>query len=102
MAGTTKGFDQRIQDSYSEITVERVRKYFLSSDKFCRLYDGGNDGTTAFKKMTESRNSHRRVCGGSMSPTRSKKVYDRKRKITLKLFTGDVLKFEDLPKKRIR
>ena len=42
--GSSKGFVKRIVESYQEVTAMRTRKYFLSSDKFAKLYEEGTMG----------------------------------------------------------
>ena len=66
LLGKTKQFLPRILTSYEEVTPQRTRKYFLSSDKFAQLYETGDDGTTVYKKMAEARKQHRKF--GGMAP----------------------------------
>ena len=41
----SKGYIQRVTQSYEEVTLEKVRKYFLNTLKFAKLYSvhGGRD-----------------------------------------------------------
>ena len=43
--GSSRGYLDRIIESYSAVTVTNVRKYFLSTLKFSRLYLSGKLGT---------------------------------------------------------
>ena len=52
---SSKGYIQRVVDSYSAVTVEKVRKYFLSTLKFCRLYLEGESGYSVNQKMKDLR-----------------------------------------------
>ena len=96
VAGKVGGFDKRILKSYEEITVERIRKYFLSSDKICQLYENGDETSAVLDKLKEARKSHRQCLGSERDRERPK--YERKRDITLKLFDGTIVKFKDIPK----
>ena len=59
IVGTSRGFVDRILASYGSVTPEKVRKYFLSSLKFMKLYLEGETGCTVNKKMAKIRKSHR-------------------------------------------
>ena len=57
--GCSRGFVERVVASYSSVTVEKVRKYYLSALKFMRLYMEGFTGMNVNKRMAEIRKSHR-------------------------------------------
>ena len=59
--GSTKFYVDQILRSYSVVTTDRVRKYFLSSDKFARLYASGKTSAEAYQFMATARKSHRRA-----------------------------------------
>jgi hypothetical protein len=46
IVGSSKGYVDRVDASYSTVTVERVRKYFMSALKFVKLYMEGETGFT--------------------------------------------------------
>ena len=83
--GKTKQFLPRIISSYEEISPQRTRKNFLSSHKFAQLYETGVDGATAYKKMADSRKSHRRYAGTCPWEEKEEKRghYSRNRQISL-------------------
>ena len=77
VVGTSKGYVQRVVNSYSAVTLVQVRKYFLSALKFMMLYLEGETGYTVNKRMEEIRKSHR---GARMYEVdHNKKVYSRSR-----------------------
>ena len=55
MLGSSRGFVARIAASYEAVKVEMVRKYFLSTLSFARLYMEGADAYTVNPRMTELR-----------------------------------------------
>ena len=59
VVGTSKGYVQRVVNSYSAVTLVQVRKYFLSALKFMMLYLEGETGYTVNKRMEEIRKSNR-------------------------------------------
>ena len=77
IVGTARGYLDRILASYSSVTPEKVRKYFLSSYKFVKLYQEGETGYTVNKRMAEIRKSHRGAA--QFDVDHSKKVYNRHR-----------------------
>ena len=78
--GSSRGFIPRIIDSYSSITVEKVRKYFLSTLKFCKLYTEGETGYTVNKRMQEMRKNKRCHRGAAQAEVdHSGKAYNRHR-----------------------
>ena len=78
--GSSRGFMQRIMDSYSSVTVDKVRKYFLSTLKFVKLYMEGETGFTVNKKMQELRKIRKGHRGAAQFEVdHSKKVYNRNR-----------------------
>ena len=77
IVGSSKGYIDRVVASYSSVTVQDVRKYFVSSAKFIDLYLAGETGHTVNKKIAEIRKSHR---GAAMYEVdHSSKVYNRHR-----------------------
>ena len=78
--GTSKGYVQRVISSYSAVSVEAVRKYFLSTLKFCKLYTEGETGYTVNKRMQEMRKTQRCHRGAvELEVDHSKKDYPRDR-----------------------
>ena len=77
VVGTSKGYVERVVSSYGAVKVEQVRKYFLSSLKFMKLYLEGETGYTVNKRMEELRKSHRGA--RQFEVDHLKKVYDRSR-----------------------
>ena len=78
--GSSKGYIDRVVESYSSVTITNVRKYFLSTLKFCRLYQEGETGYTVNKKMQEMRKVKRCHRGAMMFEIdHSKKAYNRDR-----------------------
>ena len=77
IVGSSKGYVDRVLDSYSTVTPDKVRKYFLSSLKFVNLYLEGETGYTVNKKMAEIRKSHRGAA--QFEVDHSKKSYNRHR-----------------------
>ena len=93
--GSSKGFVERVCESYTSVEVKNVRgrlqnknklilfpfqlrKYFLSCLKFMALYKTGETGSTVFQAMAKQRKKHRE--GAIFGPVdHSKKVYSRKR-----------------------
>ena len=96
--GSSKGFVERVCQSYTSVEVKNVRgrfkkdhlilfpfqlrKYFLSCMKFMALYKTGETGCTVFQAMARQRKKHRE--GAIYGPVdHSKKVYSRKRTFTV-------------------
>ena len=77
IVGSSTGYVERVLDSYSTVTPDKVRKYFLSSLKFVNLYLEGETGYTVNKKMAEIRKSHRGPA--QFEVDHSKKSYNRQR-----------------------
>ena len=77
IVGTSRGYVDRILASYSSVTPDKVRKYFLSSQKFVSLYLEGETGYTVNKRMAEIRKSHRGAA--QFEVDHSKKTYNRYR-----------------------
>ena len=78
--GCSKGYVQRVLNSYEAVTVENVRKYFLSTLKFAKFY---REGATAFdvnEKMDNLRKQHKcHRAGAQFTVDHSKKIYPRDR-----------------------
>ena len=47
----SKGYIQRVTQSYDEVTIDRVRKYFLNTLKFTKLYLKGETVYTVNDRM---------------------------------------------------
>ena len=78
--GSSRGYIDRVIESYSAVTLTNVRKYFLSTLKFCQLYMEGETGFTVNKKMEELRKKKKCHRGAVMLEIdHSKKVYNRDR-----------------------
>ena len=83
IVGNSKGYSDRIMASYSSVTPEKVRKYFLNSYKFVNLYKEGETGYTVnqrmaeWLRMAEIRKSHRGPA--QFEEDHSKKAYNRHR-----------------------
>ena len=78
--GSSKGYIQRVVDSYSAVTLDKVRKYFLSTLKFCHLYLEGETGYSVNQKMRDLRKM-KKCHRGAAEPDaeRTKKPYNRDR-----------------------
>ena len=61
VVGSTAGYRQRIESSYEScgLSLEKIRKYFHSSDKYLALYMEGATGDNVSQKMAETRTKHR-------------------------------------------
>ena len=60
VVGSSRGYIDRVIASYGSVTVDNVRKYFASAEKFVRLYLAGETGYTVnAAKLAESKKSHR-------------------------------------------
>ena len=80
MLGSSKGYIQRVVDSYTAVTINNARKYFLSTLKFMRLYKEGETGYTVNKKMEQIRKTKKRHRGAVvLDVDQSKKGYNRDR-----------------------
>jgi hypothetical protein len=78
--GSSKGYIDRIVASYSSVTLENARKYFLSTLKFCRLYMDGENAFTVNKKIQEMRKKKKCNRGAvELIIDQSKKAYNRDR-----------------------
>ena len=78
--GSSKGYIQRVLDSYSAVTINNARKYFLSTLKFVRLYQEGETGYTVNKKMEQMRKAKKCHRGAVvLEVDHSKKAYNRDR-----------------------
>ena len=66
--------------SYEELTIEKVRKYFLNTLKFAKLYLEGETAYTVNDRMKELRKEKRCHRGSAVFHVdHSKKVYNRSR-----------------------
>ena len=78
--GSSRGFVERVVASYEAVKVEMVRKYFLSTLKFARLY---SEGATAYNvnarysELRKQKKGHRGAAQFEID--HSKKVYKRDR-----------------------
>ena len=78
--GSSKGYVQRVVASYSAVTVENVRKYFLSTLKFCGFYLEGETGYTVNDRMNELRKVKRCHRGAAqLEVDNAKKACERNR-----------------------
>ena len=77
IVGSSRGYIDRVIASYSSVTVDKVRKYFASADKFVKLYLAGETGHTVNLKMAKMRKSHRGAAQYDVD--HSKKSYNRNR-----------------------
>ena len=76
----SKGYIQRVTQSYEEVTLEKVRKYFLNTLKFAKLYMEGETAYTVNHRMKELRKEKRCHRGSAeFLVDHSKKVYSRSR-----------------------
>ena len=78
--GSSRGYIARIMSSYSSVTVDKVRKYFLGTLRFVQLYVDGETGYTVNKKIQDLikiRKCHRGAA--QLDVDHSKKVYSRHR-----------------------
>ena len=78
--GSSRGYMERVISSYSAVTPLDVRKFFLSTLKFCGLYMQGETGLTVNRKMQELRKIKKCHRGAArLDSDTSKKVYSRQR-----------------------
>ena len=78
--GSSKGYVDRVVSSYTAVTEIDVRKYFLSTLKFCKLYEQGETGYTVNKQMQELRKVRRCHRGAiEFEVDHTKKLYSRQR-----------------------
>ena len=78
--GCSKGYIDRVVESYGAVKIEMVQKYFLSTLKFARLYMEGETGYTVNTKMKELRKLHKGHRGAAeFTVDHSKKSYNRDR-----------------------
>ena len=74
------GYVARVVQSYEAVKVEQVRKYFLSTLSFAKLYLEGETAFTVNTKMNELRKTHKGHRGAAeFEVDHSKKNYDRYR-----------------------
>ena len=77
---SSRGFVDRVINSYKAVRVEQVQKYFLSTLKFARLYLAGETAYTVNKKMDELRKVHKQHRGAAeFDADHSNKKYNRYR-----------------------
>ena len=77
---TSKGYIERVVQSYEAVKLDMVQKYFLSTLKFARVYLEGETGYTVNTKMKELRKVHKCHRGAAEFTTdHSKKSYNRDR-----------------------
>ena len=78
--GSSRDYISRVVSSYGSVSLQMVRKYFLSTLKFCHLYMAGESGFTVNKKMEELRKQKKCHRGAvELEVDHSKKVYMRNR-----------------------
>ena len=74
----SKGYVNRVVASYESVKIIMVRKYFLSTLKFARLYMEGETAYTVNAKMNELRKLHKAHRGAAeFEVDHSKKAYNR-------------------------
>ena len=59
MLGSSKGYVQRVLSSYEAVKTDKVKKYFLSTLKYAKLYLQGETALTVNEKMKELRKIHK-------------------------------------------
>ena len=64
--GSSRGYIDRIVESYTTVTPEKVQKYFLSTLKFCQLYMEGETGFTVNERMKQLRQQKKCHRGSAM------------------------------------
>ena len=75
---SSKGYIERVVDSYTAVTVEKVQKYFLSTLKFCRLYLEGETGYSVNQRMKDLRKTKKCHRGAAiLEVDHTKKQYNR-------------------------
>ena len=80
MLSNSKGYVDRIANSYQAVKVEQVRKYFLSTLSYARFYLSGETAFTVNSKMKELRKEHKKHRGATQFEVdHSKKNYNRYR-----------------------
>ena len=57
--GSSKGYVQRVLSSYEAVKIDKVKKYFLSTLKYAKLYLQGETALTVNEKMKELRKIHK-------------------------------------------
>ena len=62
---SSRGFVERVLNSFEAVKVEQVQKYFLSTLKFARLYMDGETAYTVNKKMDDLRKVHKQHRGAA-------------------------------------
>ena len=78
--GSSRGYIQRILDSYSSVTVLKVQKYFLSTLKFCQMYMEGATGYDVNDRLKQIRKEKKCHRGAAMPEVdHSLKNYNRNR-----------------------
>ena len=78
--GSSRGYVERVVASYEAVKVNMVRKYFLSTLKFAKLYMEGETAYTVNTRMKELRKVKKGHRGAAQFEVdHSKKVYNRQR-----------------------
>lgn len=82
--GTTVGYLERIESSYEScgLSIERIRKYFRSSDTYLALYMDGATGDNILERMAEVRTKHRGA-GAVLGEDAPRSSYSRDRQFRL-------------------
>ena len=75
---------ERIESSYDscKLSIEKIRKYFRSSDRYLALYMDGATGDNVLEKMAENRTKHRGV-GAVLGEYAPRSSYSRDRQFHL-------------------
>ena len=78
--GSSRGYVERVVQSYKAVKLRSVQKYFLSTLKFARLYLEGESGYTVNEKLNQLRKVHKGHRGAAeYSVDHSLKAYNRNR-----------------------
>ena len=77
---SSRGFVERVVNSFEAVKVEQVQKYFLSTLKFARLYLEGATAYNVNKKYDDLRKVHKQHRGAAeFVVDHNKKNYNRYR-----------------------
>ena len=82
--GTTIGYLERIEASYEScgLTIQQIRKYFRSADRYLALYMDGATGDNVTERMKEVRKNHRGP-GALLGDDTTRSSYPRDRQFRL-------------------
>ena len=82
--GEVERYLERIESSYNscKLSIEKIRKYFRSSDRYLALYMNGATGDNVLEKMVENRTKHRGA-GAVLGEDAPRSSYSRDRQFHL-------------------